>query len=85
MNDRIQHVFRQLLIAIVPYIVIGIAITFIIGLFILSYYLFLWGLIIGFTLWLCALIKRYFFTQKQPKYPVKKTKGRIIDHDNSQE
>ena len=78
MNDKLQRIFRQLLINIGPYIILGIAIACIMGLFILSYYMLLWGLMIGFILWLCALFKRYFLSE-QP--PAKKNKGRIIDHD----
>lgn len=78
MNDKLQRIFRQLLINIVPFIVLGIAIACILGLFILSYYVLIWGLMIGFILWLCAQIKRYFLST-QP--PTKKHKGRIIEHD----
>ncbi len=78
MNDKLQRVFGQLLIAIGPYIVLGIAVSCIIGLFIISWYLIVWGLMIGIILWLCALIKRSLFSEKQP---ITKTKGRIIDHD----
>lgn len=78
MNDKIQQIFRQLTSTLGPFIVLGIAVACIIGLFILSWYLLVWGLMIGFMLWVCALIKRYLFSEK---LPIKTTKGRIIEHD----
>ena len=81
MNDKLPRMFGQALITLVPYIMLGVAIACIIGLFILSYYLLLWGLIIGATLWVFALLKRYLFSEKQA---IKKHKGRIIDHDKNQ-
>lgn len=75
MNDKLRRILGQVMIAFGPYILFGIIITCAIGLFILSWYVLLWGMIIGFLLWLYALIKRYFFPKKTS------TKGRIIEHD----
>jgi len=80
MNDKLQRAFRQLLISLGPYIVLGIAAACIIGLFILSYYVLVWGILFGFFLWLVTLIKRNLFSGKPP---AKKTRGRIIDHDKN--
>lgn len=77
MNDKLRHVLGRALFALGPYIMIGVIIACVIGLFILSYYILLWGFLIGFILWAYALIKHYLFS----KQPVKKTKGRIIDHE----
>ena len=78
MNDKLQFIFRQLLITLGPFIMIGITIAFIIGLIILSWYVLLWGLMIGLFLWACAFVKRYFFAVRPSET---KHKGQIIDHE----
>lgn len=81
MNDKLQRIFRQALIALGPCIMLGVVIACIVGLFILSYYVLLWGIMIGFILWLYSLAKRFLFPKKTT---IKKTKGRIIEHDKNQ-
>ena len=63
MNDKLQRAFGQALIALGPFIILGIVIACAVGLFILSYYVLLWGLMIGVTLWGFSLIKRYLFSE----------------------
>jgi len=74
MNDKLQ----KLLETLIPFIVLGISIALLIGLLIMFSYIFVWGLLIGGVLWLVALAKQYFF----PVETVKKSKGRIIEHDD---
>ena len=81
MNDRLQRIFGQALNALGPFILLGIVIACAIGLFILSYYVLLWGMMIGFILWVFALIKRALSANNTT---IKKSKGRIIDHDENQ-
>lgn len=80
MNDKLQRIFGQLIITILPYIIAGILITFAIGLIILFYYVVIWGIVIGIALWLAAFIKRHLFKKSTP---IKTHKGRIIDHDKN--
>jgi hypothetical protein len=46
-------------------------------------YVVIWGLMIGGVLWLVAVIKQFLFpnTVAKPE-SMKKTKGRVIDHDD---
>ena len=78
MNDKFPRTLRQLLISLGPYVTFGIMIACIVGLLILSWYILLWGLMIGFVLWMYTLIKRYLYPEKPQ---TKNTKGRIIEHD----
>jgi hypothetical protein len=71
MNDKLARLFQQL----IPYLMLGIIIACTIGLFILFYYIVLWGLVIGFFIWLITTIKRYFFS----KHVDKSSTGRVID------
>lgn len=77
---KLQRFFQQLLLTLGPFILLGIAIAFIIGVFILSWYILLLGLTIGFCLWLYTLVKRYFFQKRSLQ---KNHKGRVIDHDKN--
>lgn len=58
------------------FILMGIIIALLIGLFIVFAYLLLWGAIIGGIFWLCAVIKRYFIRSSDNK-----KQGRVIDYD----
>ena len=80
MNDKLQSIFKQALIALGPYIILGIIITCAIALLILSYYVLLWGVLIGFVLWTFALLRRQFSSTQNIN---KNNKGRVIDHDNN--
>ncbi len=84
MNHNLQRVFRQLILRISPFLILGIAIAFGIGLLILFYYVLLWGIAIGCFLWLISLVKRRFrkdtFVETIQKKPhTHKPRGRIID------
>lgn len=81
MMDKLQRIVQQLRLTLGPFIALGIAIAFIIGLFILSWYILTLGLFIGVGLWLCGLIRRSFFHKKASK---NNHQGRIIDHDKNQ-
>lgn len=78
MNDKFPRTLGQLLISLRPYVTLGIMIACVVGLLILSWYILLWGLMIGFILWASTLIKRYLYRDKSKE---KNTKGRIIEHD----
>lgn len=73
MNQKLERLFQQL----IPFLMAGIAIALLIGLFILFSYVLVWGLIIGAVLWLVAFVKSYFFSSSKKEIS---TKGRIIDH-----
>jgi TRAP-type C4-dicarboxylate transport system permease small subunit len=72
MNEKLQRLLEN----IVPFLMLGIAIALIIGLFIMLSYVLIWGLLIGGILWAISFIKNYFFPRHQPA----KTKGRVIEH-----
>lgn len=76
MNEKLQRLFENL----IPFLMLGIAIALIIGLFIMFSYVLFWGLLIGGVLWIVSSIKIYFFPSRSNKTPVE-TKGRIIEHD----
>lgn len=52
----------KLLEKIFPYFIIGVSLTIAIALFILLFYLFIWGIIIGGILWGVILLKEKFFS-----------------------
>lgn len=80
MKDKLPNLFEQLIFMILPYIVAGIVIACTIGLFILFYYVVIWGIVIGAMLWLIAFIRRQFFKKSVPI-----RKGRVIDHEKNNE
>lgn len=71
---------------LIPFLLIGVAIVaFVFGIMLLAY-LFLFGAIVGLTLFIISWIRNKFFAPKN--LPVKKTaakKGRIIDSDDWKE
>lgn len=72
---------KRLLNQLTPFLLIGIAtVAFVFGLMLLAY-LFLFGAIVGFILFLINWIRHTFFTPKS-KTPTKKSHGRIIDSDD---
>jgi hypothetical protein len=70
-----QNIYARLL----PFIFIGIAIVALIFGLILLAYLFIFGALVGLTLFAVAYIKQRFFASKQIIIP--KKQGRTIDHD----
>ncbi len=76
MNNKTSQIFEQL----VPFIILGIAIVLIFGLFIVLSYIVVWGLFLGAIIWAIYAIKTYFFPAK--KVPQKM--GRIIEHDDKE-
>ena len=75
MTNKLEEIFEQL----IPYIILGITIAFIIGFFIMLSYVLVWGILLGAIIWLVVRIKNNFF----PSPSAKKNKGRIIEHDNT--
>jgi len=76
MNNK----FKQMLEQLPTFIVLGIAIAIIIGLFIMLSYVLVWGLLLGAIIWLVVMIKNYFF----PPTSQDKHTGRIIEHDEDE-
>ena len=72
MNNKLK-----LMLELLPtFMMVGIAIALIIGLFIMLSYVVVWGLILGGILWVGVLIKNYLF----PSATLRKNEGRIIEH-----
>jgi len=71
MDNKLQKLFEQL----IPFIILGISIALVVGLFIMLSYVLVWGFIIGGVIWLTVMIKNYFFKTKPSD------KGRVIEHD----
>lgn len=65
-----------------PYLILGVTIALVIGLFILLSYVVLWGVLIGGLVWLIVFVKNYFFP-KQSR--AQQTQGRIIEHEDKKD
>ncbi|MFJ1269396.1 hypothetical protein ACD661_12585 [Legionella lytica] len=80
MNNKFQvpKIFETL----IPFIIAGIAIALFVGLLFMFSYVVIWGLIIGGTLWLISVVKELLFPSSKKTTIVKKTQGRIIEHDD---
>ena len=74
MNNKL----KQMLTLLPTFIIMGIAIALIIGLFIMLSYVIIWGLILGGILWIGAVIKSYFFASRSNS----KHSGITIEHDD---
>jgi hypothetical protein len=74
-----NNFFQRLAANFIPFVMIGIAIALMIGLFIMFSYVLLWGLLIGIVLCLTASIKEYFFPNKNSIT----LRGRIIEYKNN--
>ena len=74
MNDKLQKIVEQA----TPFFIIGLGIAIMVALFIMLSYVVVWGLIIGAVLWLVFWLKEYFTAKEKPK----KSKGRVIEHDD---
>ena len=61
---------------VIPFITIGFFIALFVGLLFVFSYVLIWGLFIGFILWIIAIIKQHLFSKKPNK------EGRIIEHDD---
>ncbi|WP_058533387.1 hypothetical protein [Legionella saoudiensis] len=80
MNNKFQvpKIFETL----IPFIIAGIAIALFIGLLFMFSYVVIWGLIIGGALWLISVVKELLFPSPKKTTIIKKTQGRIIEHDD---
>lgn len=76
MNNK----FKQMLELLPTFIILGIAIAMVIGLFIMLSYVLVWGLLLGAIIWLVVMIKNYFFPQSSQD----KKAGRVIEHDDDE-
>lgn len=77
MNEKVQQVIENL----VPFLMIGVAIALVIGLFIMFSYVLVWGLLIGGILWILSIIKALVFPSES-NHTLVKSKGRIIEHND---
>lgn len=68
--------FQELLDQAVPYLIAGIGIAIIVGLFILFSHLIFWGIVIGLLLWAGVWVRQAFFAPKS------NSKGNIIEHED---
>jgi hypothetical protein len=75
MNNKIQQMLAQ----IPSFLVLGIAIALIVGLFIMLSYVLIWGVFLGGIIWIAMVIKNFLF----PRLTNKK-EGRILDHDDKE-
>lgn len=80
MNNKFQ--VSKIVETLVPFIIAGIAISLFIGLLFMFSYVVIWGLIIGGILWAISVVKEFFFPSPVKPTTIKKTKGRIIEHDD---
>lgn len=73
---------QRFLNQLIPFLLAGIAIVaFAFGIMLLAY-LFLFGAILGFILFIAAWIKQKFFPPKTIIKPTSKKSGRTIDSDD---
>jgi hypothetical protein len=71
--------FKQMLEQLPTFIILGIAIALIVGVFVMLSYVVVWGLLLGGIIWLVVVIKNYLFPVISSN---KHEKGRIIEHDD---
>ncbi len=76
MNEKLKQMLGQL----PTFIILGIAIALLIGLFVMLSYVVVWGLLLGGVIWLIVMLKNYLF----PPPSSEKNDGRIIEHDDDQ-
>jgi membrane protein YdbS with pleckstrin-like domain len=76
MNNKLKQMLEQL----PAFIILGIAIAVVVGLFIMLSYVLVWGLILGAIIWLGVVIKNYIF----PSSVSDKNAGRVIEHDDDE-
>lgn len=74
-----NHKLRRIGVQLLPYFLIGMAISATIGLLIILSSLILWGMLIGSVIWVISLIKNALFPSETS---LQKAKGRIIEHNN---
>lgn len=82
MNRTFKSLFQQ----IPPFLVAGISIALVIGIFIIFSYILVWGLVIGAVLFGANYLFKYFRSlTAEPigKKTYHQSKGRIIEHDDS--
>lgn len=72
MKISMQDIIEQF----VPYVILGIGIALLIGLFIMLSHVFVWGLLLGAILWAGITIKNYI----SPSNSSSSKKGRVIEH-----
>jgi cobalamin biosynthesis protein CobD/CbiB len=76
MNNKL----KQMVNLLPGFIILGVAIALLFGLFIMLSYVIVWGLLLGGIIWVGFVIKNYFF----PYSSTKKAGGRVIEHDDEE-
>ncbi|OGV40436.1 MAG: hypothetical protein A3F46_04185 [Legionellales bacterium RIFCSPHIGHO2_12_FULL_42_9] len=74
-----NNYLKVLINSIVPFVLLGIAVSLIIGLAIMFSYVLVWGILIGVILWIVTSIKEFFFPSATTQNKVV-IRGRIIEH-----
>lgn len=67
---------------IIPFLILGIAIAFLVGIFIMFSYVLFWGLIVGAVLWGFNFLKTLIFPERKSSNIPAEKKGRIIEHED---
>lgn len=74
MSQRPTRLTEQL----APYLMIGVSLALLVGIFIMLSYVLVWGLLVGVVLWVIVRIKLFFTQKSSPDAHA----GRIIEHDD---
>lgn len=72
--NKLELFFEQLL----PFILAGIALALVVGLVVVFSYVLLWGVLLGFVIWIIYFVKNLFSRSRSTK----KKDGNIIEHDD---
>ena len=76
MNNYLKLVINS----IVPFLMLGVVVSLMIGLLLMFSYILVWGLLIGVILWIVASVKEYFFPSTVSHKNKVILRGRIIEH-----
>ncbi|MBA2709076.1 MAG: hypothetical protein H0U57_00565 [Tatlockia sp.] len=72
---------KQGLEKIIPFLILGVAIAFLLGVFIVFSYILFWGIIVGVVIWSINALKNLIPPTKNIDLSDEETKGRIIEQD----
>ena len=77
-----KNTIKRLIDAILPFILLGVAVAIFIALFVFFSVILFWGLVIGTVIYLVSVIKNKFFPNKSRRQQSQQHAGRIIEHDD---
>ena len=72
--NKLELFFEQL----IPFVLLGIAIAFTVGLIIVFSYVLMWGILLGGIIWIVFIIHHYFSSRSSGKRD-----GSIIEHNDN--